>query len=210
MKSGRAGCPQPAGCDAAGLPAEAAAQAGTPRPTHFRGKPKSLRRLHRLRQAVFLVGLLALSHAMAQQVLIDQDTFIPAADTTLEGKEVVVSGATLTVQGPHTLLGLLLTNSAVVTHGAQDTNGLQLAVTKDLVIATNSAISLEAAGTPPTTGRAEAIPRATAAAPGTADAEAIPQAPRTGGVGPTARSSSRWPWAAEGAAAAVPAGAPYG
>jgi hypothetical protein len=44
------------------------------------------------------------------------NALITEADTSLDGQDMVVSGATLTVDGRHYFNSLLLTNGAVLTH----------------------------------------------------------------------------------------------
>jgi hypothetical protein len=44
------------------------------------------------------------------------NALITEADTSFDGQDIVVSGATLTVDGRHSFNSLLLTNGAVLTH----------------------------------------------------------------------------------------------
>jgi hypothetical protein len=66
------------------------------------------------------------------------NALITEADTAFDGQEIVVSGATLTVDGRHYFNSLILTNGAVLTHSpctSTNTHKLDFVVTN--VIAAN-------------------------------------------------------------------------
>ena len=57
---------------------------------------------------------------------------ISESDTTYDGQDIVVNGATLTVNGAHRFASLLLTNAAVLTHSpctATATHKLEITAT---------------------------------------------------------------------------------
>lgn len=72
-----------------------------------------------------LTGTLALALAAAlplqADVLVKTATTVGVGDPALEGQRVVVSGATLTLAGPHTFSALVMSNNAVLTHVAAPT-----------------------------------------------------------------------------------------
>ncbi|MBD8528173.1 hypothetical protein IFO71_20685, partial [Pseudoxanthomonas sp. CAU 1598] len=67
--------------------------------------------------ATLLVALWA-SPAAAETVTITTPTSIAAGDSSLDGKDVVVSGSTLTIAGQHTFASLTLSSGAILTHEA--------------------------------------------------------------------------------------------
>ena len=77
-------------------------------------------------------------------------TQLDAADTNIDGAQLTVSGATLTLNGAHHLASLLLTNAAVLTHTpayyGEPTNQINLAITGDCVISSNSMINVDGCG----------------------------------------------------------------
>ena len=67
---------------------------------------------------------------------------ISESDTTYDEKDIVVNGATLTVNGAHRFASLLLTNGAVLTHSpcpATTTHQLDLTVTNQIAVSAVSA-----------------------------------------------------------------------
>jgi len=74
---------------------------------------------------------------------------ISEANSTFDGQDIVVRGATLTVDGPHAFNSLLLTNGAVLTHSpwsASQTHKLDLAVSNQVVVSPNSSINASTRG----------------------------------------------------------------
>lgn len=70
-------------------------------------------------------------------------------NTTYDGQDIIVSAATLTLDGPHAFNSLLLTNGAVLTHSpctTTNTHRLDLTVTNQVVVSINSAISVSGNG----------------------------------------------------------------
>ena len=70
-------------------------------------------------------------------------------NNTYDGQDIVISGATVTIDGPHSFNSLLLTNGAVLTHlpcTATETHKLNLAVTNAIVVSTNSRIDVSGKG----------------------------------------------------------------
>ena len=66
---------------------------------------------------------------------------ISESDTTYDGQDIVVNGATLTVNGAHSFASLLLTNAAVLTHSpctATATHKLDLTVTNQIAVSAGS------------------------------------------------------------------------
>ena len=64
--------------------------------------------------AILTLALFSLSQSIA--VVITSDTTIAPGNATYEGADVVVSNATLTVDGPHTFASLLVGSNGIVTH----------------------------------------------------------------------------------------------
>jgi hypothetical protein len=70
-----------------------------------------------------VVALLCWGHiASATTVTFTNDTYIGATDLSSEGRDIIVTNCTLTVDGPHTFNSLQLLNSGVLTH-SPFTNG---------------------------------------------------------------------------------------
>jgi hypothetical protein len=66
-----------------------------------------------------------------------------------EGQDIVVSNATLTINGPHSFSSVLLTNNAVLTHSActtNDTHRLDLTVSHEMVVSPDSRIGVTGKG----------------------------------------------------------------
>jgi hypothetical protein len=73
------------------------------------------------------------------------NALITEADTSFDGQDIVVSGATLTVDGRHYFNSLLLTNGAALTHSpctATNTHKLDLVVANEVMVSSNSRIAL--------------------------------------------------------------------
>ena len=73
-------------------------------------------------------------------------TTISETDTTYENRDLVVSGATLTVAGQHTFNSLYVVNTGTVTHAAANTAGMQLTISDDLAIDATSRITVDGVG----------------------------------------------------------------
>lgn len=82
------------------------------------------------------------------QITIATDTFVAAGDTSLDGQDIVVDHATLTVEGPHTFSSLQLVNSAVLTHepaaAGEPERAVRLTVTGNLTV--DAASRIDATG----------------------------------------------------------------
>ncbi|MCA9311584.1 MAG: hypothetical protein KDA21_10290, partial [Phycisphaerales bacterium] len=86
--------------------------------------------------------------AQAGTVVISVDTFIGCDDGSIDGMDVVVDGAMLTIDCDHTLASLTLVNNGVVTHtsggiippGETEPVGMHLTVTGDISIEGGSLI----------------------------------------------------------------------
>ena len=90
--------------------------------------------------AFLLLLLLSLSIRAAT---FTTNALITEADTSFDGQDIVIDGATLTVDGRHYFNSLLLTNGAVLTHSsctASETHKLDLVVSNEVVVSTNSRI----------------------------------------------------------------------
>jgi hypothetical protein len=101
-----------------------------------------------------LTGTLALALASAfilrADVLLETNTAVEPGNTTLDGQRVVVSGAMLTLAGPHTFAGLVLSNNAVVTHVAAPAgnpdHAVRLTVSGDVLVDASSRIDATGRG----------------------------------------------------------------
>lgn len=101
-----------------------------------------------------LTGTLALALAavlpLQAAVTITSNQFIGPTDTTLDGQEVIVSGAALTVSGSHTLASLSLVNNATLNHPAapagQADHAVRLTVTGNVLIDAQSRIDVSGGG----------------------------------------------------------------
>ena len=74
---------------------------------------------------------------------------ISETNTAYNGQDIVVSGATLTVDGPHAFNSLLLTNGAVLTHSpcsASQTHSLDLTCSNAVAVSANSSIDVSGRG----------------------------------------------------------------
>ena len=74
---------------------------------------------------------------------------ISESDTTYDGQDIVVNGATLTVNGAHSFASLLLTNAAVLTHSpctATATHKLEINVVGTITVSANSKIDVSGFG----------------------------------------------------------------
>ena len=85
-------------------------------------------------------------------VLVTTNTTLSAGDLSFEPPEVTVSGATLTVSGPHAFCKLTVRNGGVVTHAAGDEGGVALSILTDCMVDSTSAISVNNRGYAAQTG----------------------------------------------------------
>lgn len=99
----------------------------------------------------FLPALLALlAPPVLAAVTITQHTLLTPGDLSLEGQDVIVNNATLTVAGPHTFASLELINGAVLTHepaaSGQAERALRLTVTGHMTVDAASRIDVTGKG----------------------------------------------------------------
>jgi len=93
-----------------------------------------------------LLGAVLLQAATsgAQPVTISTSTLIDVGNTTYEGKDIIVTGCTLTVNGSHAFNSLQVANAAVVTHSpaaaGQTNNRVNLTIAQDALIDSTSGI----------------------------------------------------------------------
>lgn len=74
---------------------------------------------------------------------------ITETNTTYDSQDIVISGATVTIDGPHSFNSVLLTNNAVLPHTPCTptiTHKLDLLVTNEIVVSTNSWIDVSRKG----------------------------------------------------------------
>ncbi len=90
------------------------------------------------------------SPTLRGEVTVSTDTFLAADDRTLEGEDVVVDHATLTLAGPHAFRSLQLVHGAVLTHEAatvgQTERAIRLTVTGDVTVDATSRIDVRGKG----------------------------------------------------------------
>jgi hypothetical protein len=88
--------------------------------------------------------LLQAATSGAQTVTINTSTLIDVGNTTYEGKDIIVTGCTLTVNGSHAFNSLQVTDTALVTHSpaaaGQTNNRVNLTITQDVSIDGTSTI----------------------------------------------------------------------
>ena len=96
-------------------------------------------------KALLPVLALTLSLTGAQAITFTSDTAIGVGNTTYDGQGIIVSGCTLTVDGPHAFTSLLVTNSGAVTHSpapnGETNNWLNLTIAGDVTVDATSVIS---------------------------------------------------------------------
>lgn len=92
------------------------------------------------------------ARASSSQVVITADRHVGSTDQTIDGQDVVVQGATLTMDGRHRLRSLRLTQSATLTHTSgiqyQGEDGLVLDVDFDLIVESGSQVDVTGRGLP--------------------------------------------------------------
>jgi subtilase family serine protease len=89
---------------------------------------------------------------ISSTITLTNPVFLTEGDASYDGKDIVVDGCTLTVDGNHTLQSLILRNGAVVTHSAGRANGLRLQVAGDVVVEAGGAITADGKGYPVSQG----------------------------------------------------------
>src|SRR4051812_45331355 len=85
----------------------------------------------------------------ASTIILTNSITISEANTNYDGQDLVISGATVTVDGSHSFASLLLTNDAVLTHSScspTETHTLDLIVTNQIVVSSNSRIDVSGKG----------------------------------------------------------------
>jgi hypothetical protein len=88
-------------------------------------------------------------------VIFAEDTLIDHGDMTYEGEDIVVDGATLTVNGAHAFNSLELINGAILTHASNadvQANTLDLDIAAHVTVAAGTAIDVSARGYAPRQG----------------------------------------------------------
>ena len=84
--------------------------------------------------------------AWADTVIFTANTTIGVGDNTHDGKDVIVRGCTVTINGAHSYASLSLENSGVVTHTPALRQGMALSVAGDVNVPLGSAINVDACG----------------------------------------------------------------
>ena len=101
-------------------------------------------------EALLLTLALTLSLTGAQAITFTVNTAIGVGNTTYDNQEIIVSGCTLTVDGPHAFTSLLVTNGGAVTHShapnGEANNRLNLTIAGDATVDATSAISVNGRG----------------------------------------------------------------
>ena len=107
-------------------------------------------------KALLPVLALTLSLTGAQAITFTSDTAIGVGNTNYDGREITVSGCTLTVDGPHAFTSLLVTNGGAVTHSpapnGEANNRLDLTIAGNVTVAATSAINIQGRGYAPASG----------------------------------------------------------
>ncbi len=78
--------------------------------------------------------------------LIRTPTTIDTNNSSLEGRDIVVDGAVVTINGMQRLRNLLVINRGALTHAAGATGGLALVVSNEAVFAASSGVNLDGRG----------------------------------------------------------------
>src|SRR5690554_101559 len=110
---------------------------------------KGLRTVKGLRKGVWSILSLCLvltSFTAQSEVLITTSQTVDSNDTSLHNQDIVVDGATLTINGTHSFNSLQLKNGAVLTHSTASSDKLAITVTDLLSIDDTSAIDLAGRG----------------------------------------------------------------
>ncbi len=104
------------------------------------------------RLASLAIAVLSLGAAepLGQPVAFTSNTQIDAGDATYDGRDIVVSGCTLTITGTHSFSSLQAINSATVTHSAaiagQPDRRIGLTIARDVMIAAGCKVSADGKG----------------------------------------------------------------
>src|ERR1035438_4727774 len=99
-----------------------------------------------------LLGMVLLQAATsgAETVTISTSTLIDVGNTAYEGKDIIVTGCTLTVNGAHAFNSLQVTDTALVTHSpaavGQTNNRVNLTIAQDVLIDGTSRIDVSFKG----------------------------------------------------------------
>jgi hypothetical protein len=97
-----------------------------------------------------LAVLLALAPMLLRAATFSADTIIGVGDTTYDGQDIVVSGCTLTVNGPHSFNSLQVISSGILTHSAaasgQPNNQVNLTIAHDVLVDVTSRIDVSVKG----------------------------------------------------------------
>ena len=97
-----------------------------------------------------LALLLALAPLLARAVTFTTDTTINAGDATYDAQDIVVSGCTLTVNGPHSFNSLQIVSSGILTHTAaasgQSNNQVNLTIAQNVLVDATSRIDVTGKG----------------------------------------------------------------
>ena len=83
------------------------------------------------------------------QVVFTNNATISETNASYDSQDIAISGATVTIDGPHSFNSLLLTNGAILTHSpctATVTHKLDVTVTNAVVVSTNSRIDVSGLG----------------------------------------------------------------
>ena len=104
----------------------------------------------KMRSFILAALALALPLAGAKAITFTNNTAIGVGNTTYDGQDIIVSGCTLTVDGPHAFASLLVTNSGAVTHSpapnGETNNRLNLTILGDLSVSGDSRIDVNGRG----------------------------------------------------------------
>ena len=96
------------------------------------------------------VFVMTLSLGSASAATFSSNITIAPGDTTYEGQDIAVQGATLMVSGTHSFASMWITNGAILTHSAapagEGSNLLNLTLTGDLAVDSSSRIDLSSCG----------------------------------------------------------------
>ena len=105
--------------------------------------------LHGARWLALLLVLLLMSGtqlANALSVTFTTDTTIDTGTTTYEGYDVIVHGATVTINGTHSFNSLTVESNGLVTHAQGLVGGLSLSIATTVTINSGSSISADGCG----------------------------------------------------------------
>lgn len=96
--------------------------------------------------AIGIACLLALHFSAAQAATFTTDTIIGCGDMSYEGQDIVVDGATLTINCDHAFNSLSVVNNGRVTHAAGQTEGIRLTISTDVTVGATSSIDVSGRG----------------------------------------------------------------